>query len=446
MGMGADPVGATRATAEDRAAALTLVQGLVRRAFLVVLALAVFASVVATLVIDPLLSGAPLWQQALIEAAAIVVFLPILLWFTVVPRVMKRGVEIRSETLARERELRADAVRRDFDGRLGRAFELAESEPAALDVVRRGFDAIAPATPVELLLAADRTTTFERAAFHTSGDGFGGGIAPGCSVTSPDACPATRRSATLTFDDSEAVDACPRLRDREVGRCSAVCVPVAVMGHTVGVVHALGPPDAAPGGDIVAGLQTLANQVGNRLGLLRVMSETKEQAATDQLTGLANRRTLERRLHDLAAAGTPFSIVMADLDRFKLLNDTHGHDAGDRALRLFSQVLTETVRDADLLSRWGGEEFTIVLPDVDADEAVAATERVREALAIALADGTAPRFTASFGVADTDGRPVQLEDLVRRADQALYAAKEAGRNRTKQAPRAATPESIDLDI
>jgi diguanylate cyclase (GGDEF)-like protein len=217
------------------------------------------------------------------------------------------------------------------------------------------------------------------------------------------------------------------------------------MGHTVGVVHSLGPVDATPDADVVAGLQTLANQVGNRLGLLRVMSETRQQAATDQLTGLSNRRTLEKRLHDLAASRTPFSLVMADLDRFKLLNDTHGHDAGDRALRLFSRVLTETVRDQDLLSRWGGEEFTIVLPEVDADEAVAATERVREALAIALADGTAPRFTASFGVAATDGETADLEELVRRADQALYAAKEGGRNRTKQAPRTAPSERIDLD-
>jgi diguanylate cyclase (GGDEF)-like protein len=105
-------------------------------------------------------------------------------------------------------------------------------------------------------------------------------------------------------------------------------------------------------------------------------------------------------------------------------------------------VLTETLRDDDLVCRWGGEEFTIVLPGVDADEAVAATERVREALAIALVDGTTPRFTASFGVTHTDEGSATLEDLLRRADQALYAAKDAGRNRTFRSDVAA-PAAAD---
>jgi diguanylate cyclase (GGDEF)-like protein len=254
-------------------------------------------------------------------------------------------------------------------------------------------------------------------------------VAPGCPVVSPDACPATRRAATLTFEDSDAVDACPRLRDHAVGRCSAVCVPVAVTGHAVGVLHALGPVDAPPDAGTVQGLQTLANQAGNRLGLLRMMTETRHQAATDPLTGLPNRRTLEQRLHALVASATSFSIVMADLDHFKLLNDTHGHEAGDQALVAFSRVLTETMREEDLLCRWGGEEFTVVLPEVDLEEAMATTERVREALALALMRGSVPLFTASFGVAHSFGND-DLEDLVRRADQALYAAKEAGRNRT----------------
>jgi diguanylate cyclase (GGDEF)-like protein len=331
---------------------------------------------------------------------------------------------IRSETIARERVLRDDSARRDLDARLGRAFEYAESEREALDVVARAFDAIAPRHPVELLLAPEREAGFARAVARSPEP-----VVAGCPVPSPDACPATRRAATLTFHDSEEVDACPRLRDRSAGSCSAVCVPVAVTGHAVGVLHALGPASAPPDAATVQALQTLANQAGNRLGLLRMMKETRHQAATDPLTGLPNRRSLEQRLHALVDSATSFSIVMADLDHFKLLNDTHGHEAGDQALVLFARVLTETMRDEDLLCRWGGEEFTIVLPGVDVDGAIATTERVREALALALMRASVPRFTASFGVAqrDTVG---DLEDLVRRADQALYAAKEAGRNRT----------------
>jgi diguanylate cyclase (GGDEF)-like protein len=377
-----------------------------------------------------------LWQQAIAEAAVIIVLLPLVIRFTLVPRVTRRGMTIRSETLARERMLRSDSARRDLDARLGRAFELAESEWEALDVVRRGLHTIAPGSSVELLLAPDREAGFARAVVSAPDE-----VAPGCPVASPDACPATRRAATLTFVNSDAVDACPRLRDHVVGPCSAVCVPVAVTGHAVGVLHAIGPVDAPPDPGTVQGLQTLANQAGNRLGLLRMMKETRHQAATDPLTGLPNRRTLEQRLHSLVASATSFSIVMADLDHFKLLNDTHGHEAGDQALVVFARVLTETMREEDLLCRWGGEEFTVVLPDVDLDEAIATTERVREALALALLRGTTPRFTASFGVAHSAGDG-DLEDLVRRADQALYAAKEAGRNRTVGSEIKTTDDAI----
>ena len=306
-----------------------------------------------------------------------------------------------------------------------------------MDVVARAFDVIAPSNPVELLLALDREAGFARAVARPPEPD-----APGCPVPSPDACPATRRAATLTFESSEAVDACPRLRDRRGGACSAVCVPVAVTGHAVGVLHALGPDGAPPDASTVQALQTLANQAGNRLGLLRMMKETRHQAATDPLTGLPNRRSLEQRLHALVGSATSFTIVMADLDHFKLLNDTHGHEAGDQALVLFARVLTETMRDEDLLCRWGGEEFTIVLPGVDLDEAIATTERVREALALALLRASAPRFTASFGVAQTDGAG-NLEELVRHADQALYAAKEAGRNRTVGSTRIGTTTADD---
>jgi len=422
---------------QDRATATALVRAIVRGAFLAVVLLAAGASVIATLIVDPLLGDAPLWQQALAEAAAIVVVLPIVLWFTVIPRVTRKGIEMRTDTITRERELRADSSRRELDAKLGRAFELAESEREALDVITRALDAIAPRTAAELLLAPDREAGFARAVSRAPE-----GIAPGCPVDSPDACPATRRAAALTFADSEAVDACPRLRDHAVERCSAVCVPVAVMGHAVGVLHALGPAGTPPDPATVQGLQTLANQAGNRLGLLRMMTETRQQAATDPLTGLLNRRSLEHRLHGLIDAASDFAIVMADLDHFKLLNDTHGHEAGDQALVLFSRVLGEALREQDLLCRWGGEEFTVVLPGVGLDEAVATTERVREALALRLMGATVPSFTASFGVAHTDGHEA-LEGLIRRADQALYAAKEAGRNRSVAARAETDPESRD---
>ena len=149
---------------------------------------------------------------------------------------------------------------------------------------------------------------------------------------------------TQVFPDSEDLDACPMLRGRERGRCSGVCVPVSIMGRTVGVVHATGPVGEPLDDDAVAALQTLANQAGNRVGMLRVMAETQLQASTDGLTGLVNRRSLENRMRQLRAEGTDFAVVMADLDHFKMLNDTHGHEAGDRALRIFSETLRHELR------------------------------------------------------------------------------------------------------
>jgi diguanylate cyclase (GGDEF)-like protein len=218
------------------------------------------------------------------------------------------------------------------------------------------------------------------------------------------------------------------LRGREIGRCSAVCVPVSIMGRTVGVVHTVGAPGETLSDDDVQALQTLANQSGNRFGMLRVMAETQLQASTDGLTGLINRRSLENGMRRLRTEGTTFSLVMADLDHFKALNDAHGHESGDRALRIFSETIRSAMRSDDLACRYGGEEFAIVLPATDLPDALEIVERIRCALASATARGDAPAFTASFGVAHSS-EAEDHDDLIRRADRAMFAAKTAGRDR-----------------
>jgi diguanylate cyclase (GGDEF)-like protein len=199
------------------------------------------------------------------------------------------------------------------------------------------------------------------------------------------------------------------------------------MGRTVGVLHAVGEPDQPFAPDKVSELGTLANQAGARIGLLRVMADTQLQAATDSLTGLLNRRSFESKLTAARASEPTIALAMADLDHFKKLNDTYGHETGDRALRLFADVLRGSFREHDMLCRHGGEEFLIALPSCTAEGARRALDAVRERLDAALTVAGLPKFTVSIGVIDTNDRE-DLPDLTARADAAMFAAKRAGRD------------------
>jgi diguanylate cyclase (GGDEF)-like protein len=167
----------------------------------------------------------------------------------------------------------------------------------------------------------------------------------------------------------------------------------------------------------------------------RAEVEVRLQARTDDLTGLPNRRALDEEIgHALAHArrtGRPFAIVMADVDRFKFINDTHGHAVGDATLAAFAARLAGALRAPDRAYRYGGEEFCLLLDDSDPAGARTLAERAREQIMLPF-DGAMRALTASFGV--TAWQPGDTFDtLFRRADRALYAAKSGGRNRVEVA-------------
>jgi diguanylate cyclase (GGDEF)-like protein len=164
--------------------------------------------------------------------------------------------------------------------------------------------------------------------------------------------------------------------------------------------------------------------------------ELEQAARTDSLTGLLNRRALlevmQREISGSRRHGSPLSVLVIDLDHFKLLNDRYGHVAGDSALRAIATSLATHLRAKDTLARFGGEEFVAILPNTDGGGAFEVAERLRTQVAASLVEigGRLVALTASFGVSSLQEADESSDSLLQRGDQALYAAKQWGRNLT----------------
>ncbi|BCL75739.1 hypothetical protein JHS3_14750 [Jeongeupia sp. HS-3] len=171
----------------------------------------------------------------------------------------------------------------------------------------------------------------------------------------------------------------------------------------------------------------------------RLEVELQHRATTDGLSGLANRNHfMEMSNHELVRAqryGRPLTLMMIDIDHFKLINDEYGHDAGDAAIRAIALLCRNTLRDADLIGRMGGEEFAALLPETPMPMATLVAERLRariEAYQLLTPDGECIRFTASIGITTLASGDSIVDPLLKRADLALYDAKHGGRNRVCQ--------------
>lgn len=192
----------------------------------------------------------------------------------------------------------------------------------------------------------------------------------------------------------------------------------------------------------VVGAVLLGLFVERELRQIEREQQWKMRALTDPLTGLPNRRGFERGMAGLRTPEASAALMVIDLDHFKVVNDTYGHAAGDFVLQKVAMALRGALRDRDLLSRLGGEELAVLLPETDAALARLVGERLRRAIdqMEVLWEGQTIHITASFGVATAPGT-LPMTDMVRQADAALYAAKHAGRNRVVFAGE--TPLSTD---
>jgi diguanylate cyclase (GGDEF)-like protein len=243
---------------------------------------------------------------------------------------------------------------------------------------------------------------------------------------------------------SDAAPLVCRHIDGEIGPYT--CIPIVGRGQILGMLHLRG--EALRKAETSAALDSMIERLVDQLSLSLTNIELREKlenmALRDGLTGLYNRRFLDEMLeHNLAKLkreGKRAGLLLLDVDHFKRFNDTHGHQAGDEALRRVGATLAGSVRASDVVCRYGGEEFLVFLPECEVKEASAKAEAIRVAIsqtALALGSQQIPPVTASIGLAMFPEAGMTRAQLIQMADRALYRAKGAGRNRVVVAEPAA---------
>jgi diguanylate cyclase (GGDEF)-like protein/PAS domain S-box-containing protein len=265
-----------------------------------------------------------------------------------------------------------------------------------------------------------------------------GKVSPGSAIV-PDECWAVRKSRPHTSGGGEGV-VCDHLA-LESGEQS-LCVPMMAQGDLIGtVVLQRRPNDVGPlPEDVVRLVVAISEQIGLALSNLRLRETLEAQALRDPLTQLYNRRYMaENFQRELTIAGRkniPVSVVMLDVDKFKPFNDEFGHEAGDLVLKAVANMLRSLCRATDIVCRYGGEEFLIILPDATLERGLERAEFLRKEvknMAVEFEGSTLDPISLSFGVSVFPGNGSDPDDIIRAADVALYASKNAGRDRVTAA-------------
>jgi diguanylate cyclase (GGDEF)-like protein len=281
-----------------------------------------------------------------------------------------------------------------------------------------------------------------------------GVLCPAHQIFSPEQCWALRRGSTHAHPGGRSEPRCSHL----LGEGASVCIPLIANGTTFGTLiiqndDPLFPAsDPHPDSDTFARRRQLAAAVAEHVALavanLNLRESLRLQAVRDPLTGLYNRRYmqefLDHELHSARRKHRPLAVMMLDLDHFKRYNDNFGHTAGDQALAAVGEILLRSVRADDVACRYGGEEFALILPECSLRQATVRAEEVRTRLREYCARHnreTTDALTISIGVAAFDETTDRVDLLLKFADDALYQAKRAGRDRVVAArPAAALPE------
>ena len=307
--------------------------------------------------------------------------------------------------------------------------------PSATSVAELGRD---------LVTAAIRLTDGDGAAL-SSWDGEvgtllfseGGGPPAGAQFQGSDSLSAmaARGVATITREGA-ALRGMRIIAERErfpIAPASAAAVPLQSDRKLTGVLTVWSSGLFAEAA--LTALDTIAPHASRQLDHALALGHMREEAERDGLTGLYNRRTFDQQLAAESARferyRRPFALILLDIDHFKLVNDTHGHDAGDVVIKGVAEIITKSLRDVDIAARYGGEEFAMLLPETDKSHAIDIAERIRKRIEGTPFNwqGLAIPVTSSAGVAAIPEKHQDVANLIRAADQLLYEAKRGGRNR-----------------
>lgn len=255
-----------------------------------------------------------------------------------------------------------------------------------------------------------------------------------CPDTNPHSRAIETRNATVVDDVATEYPRFANISGTEIR--SWLGVPLIVHGEVIGLLAF----DSVAPGFFTPKHVRLATALGDHVAVAiqnaRLYEQTRELAMTDSLTGIATRRAFfvqaEHALEQAKRNGQQISVIMADLDHFKSINDEYGHGRGDEAIRLAADAAHEVLRRSDIIGRYGGEEFAVVLPNTDGTDAMTIAERLRARVRAIIVPGTEEHLSVSVGVVTEAPAPPETVDAVLdKADRALYEAKRLGRNRVE---------------
>lgn len=346
-------------------------------------------------------------------------------------RSAERAVNDRAEELAtlnRELKLTSEATNRLV--KLGELLQACVTFHEAFSVVGSAMpDFFGGLSGTVHLTSASRNLVEEMAHW--------GEIRSSVGQFAPEDCWALRRGQEHVAGPGLLTPRCNHITEN--GGRGYVCMPLAAQGETLGILH-LCEPDAVARPEWLSERQQVLRGVVDTLALalanLRLRETLRQQSIRDPITGLYNRRYLEetssRELRRMERTGQPVAVIMLDVDHFKQFNDTFGHEAGDLVLKQLAGTLLDHARESDVVSRYGGEEFALMMPGTSLADGAERADTLRKAvkqLHLAHRGRTLGTITASFGVAAFPDLGVSWTEIVNAADRALYQAKADGRDR-----------------